>query len=93
MTDGQRQVAYGHAVRTRRGGETAGSRRKYLVAVSACKRGDPSYPASRWGNVGCSRMWGWSSWVGSCNWSHSRCVEDIVTGVERNEGTVDDFLR
>jgi len=58
MTDDRRQVVYGHAVRTRRGGETTDSRTNDLVAVGARKQEDSSYPASRWVNVDCMRRRG-----------------------------------
>lgn len=51
----------GKTVRMRRGGETAGLRRKDLVAASGCKQGDLSYPASRWANAGYNCRWRWTS--------------------------------
>jgi len=64
MVGGQRWVVYVRAAGMERGGETAGSRRKGLAAVNACKQGDPSRPACRWAIADYMRRWGWGSWVG-----------------------------
>ena len=58
MSDYRIQVVCGHAVRTRRDGETGDSRTDDLVAAGAYKQEGSSYPASRWVNVGCMRRRG-----------------------------------
>jgi len=64
MVDGLRWVVYARAGRMKKGVERAGSRRKDLAAVNACRQGDPSHPACRWVTADYMRRWEWESWVG-----------------------------
>jgi hypothetical protein len=59
MADDQSWVVYVHAVRMKRGEETASSRRKDLAAVNTCRQEDPSCPAYRWVNADYMHRWEW----------------------------------
>ena len=59
MADGQSLVVYAHAVRMKRGEETASSKRKDLAAVNACRQEDPSRPACQRVNADYMRRREW----------------------------------